>query len=70
MNGIQTLRIGLVITTRILLVLTGAFILLLCMVADPLGIGSSPGFGWKQIMGAAAGSILIVLGFALPTKQI
>ncbi len=47
----------------------GAVILILSLAADPIGIGGSPGFGWKQIFGALAGALLTVVGLALGYRK-
>lgn len=47
----------------------GAVILILSLAADPIGIGGSPGFGWKQILGSLAGALLTVVGLALGYKK-
>lgn len=47
----------------------GAVILILSLAADPIGIGGSPGFGWKQILGALAGAVLTVVGLVLGYKK-
>ena len=56
-------------TTGIVLFGAGAVILVLSLAADPIGIGGSPGFGWKQILGALAGAVLTVVGLALGYKK-
>lgn len=47
----------------------GAAILILSLVTDPIGIGGSPGFGWKQLLGALVGAVLTVVGLALGYKK-
>ena len=47
----------------------GAVILVLALVANPIGIGDSPGFGWKQILGVSLGAVLTVVGLALGYKK-
>ncbi|MGD8228377.1 MAG: hypothetical protein PVH82_02725 [Desulfobacteraceae bacterium] len=56
-------------TTGIVLFGVGAVILVLALAADPIGIGDSPGFGWKQILGAVFGAVLTVLGLVLGYKK-
>jgi hypothetical protein len=46
-------------------VVAGIAILAVCLLADPLGIGNSNTFGWKQIVGSLAGLVLAGLGGAL-----
>ena len=56
-------------TTGVVLFGVGAVILILAIVADPIGIGGSPGFGWKQILGALVGAVLTVVGLAVGYKK-
>jgi hypothetical protein len=56
-------------TIGIVLFGVGAVILILSLAADPIGIGGSPGFGWKQILGALGGALLTVVGLALGYKK-
>ncbi|UCB50100.1 MAG: hypothetical protein JSW56_04260 [Deltaproteobacteria bacterium] len=56
-------------TIGIVLFGVGAVILILSLAADPIGIGGSPGFGWKQILGSLAGALLTVVGLALGYKK-
>jgi hypothetical protein len=52
-------------TVGIVLLVVGIVVLLLSLLADPIGIGGSPAFGRDQIAGAIAGVIVAVGGFAL-----
>lgn len=56
-------------TIGIVLFGVGAVILILSLAADPIGIGGSPGFGWKQILGALVGAVLTVVGLVLGYKK-
>ncbi len=47
----------------------GAVILVLALAVHPIGIGGSPGLGWKQILGALVGAVLTVVGLALGYKK-
>ena len=50
-------------TTAARLVLgLGILLALVSVFADPLGLGSDPGFGWKQTTGLIVGLIIIVFG--------
>ena len=40
----------------------GVLIFLVCLAADPLGLGSSPGLGIKQIAGAVVGVVIAAFG--------
>jgi len=46
----------------------GIIILLVSLFADVIGIGSSPGFGTKQAIGAVIGAIIGIIGFILYRK--
>jgi hypothetical protein len=46
----------------------GVALLLLSVLADSIGIGGSPGFGPRQIIGAVAGAIVALAGFVLVRK--
>jgi hypothetical protein len=58
-----TVRFGLAATAA------GVVLLLLALLADPLGIEGSHagGFGWKQTVAAIVGGVLIVVGLAVAT---
>ena len=47
----------------LVLSIIGLILLLLSVLADPLGIGAaSDVFGWRQIFAAGAGAVLLVVG--------
>lgn len=48
---------------RAVVIIVGAVILALGLLADVIGLGPTPGFGWKQIVLIIAGSL--ILGFAI-----
>jgi hypothetical protein len=56
-------------TTGIVLLVVGVIVLLLSLVADPIGIGGSPGFGYYQIGGTVVGAIVTVVGLVLTLKK-
>jgi len=56
-------------TAGIVLLVVGIIVLLLSLVADPIGIGGSPGFGYYQIGGTIVGAILTVVGLVLTLKK-
>jgi hypothetical protein len=56
-------------TVGIVLLVVGVVILLLSLVADPIGIGGSPGFGRDQIIGTIGGAIVAVVGLVLTLKK-
>jgi hypothetical protein len=46
-----------------LLVLVGGAVLVVSLLADPIGLGSSGGaFGWKQATGTVVGAIVLAVG--------
>lgn len=45
------------------LLLVGVIVVLLSALADVLGIGRAPGFGWKQSLGVVVGLVLIAVGW-------
>ena len=44
------------------LLVVGAILLIGSLAADPIGVGGSPGFGYRQIIGAIVGVIGIIAG--------
>jgi hypothetical protein len=58
--GIPTAR-----ATAIGLVSGGALLMVLAVFADQIGIsGGGEGLGWKQLIGAIAGLVLLLIGLA------
>jgi len=53
----------------IALLVVGVVLLIGSLTADLMGIGGSPGFGYKQIIGAVAGVIGIIAGFVSRSKS-
>jgi hypothetical protein len=53
----------------IVLLVVGIVVLLLSLLADPIGIGGWPGFGYYQIGGAIVGAIVAVVGLVLTRKK-
>jgi hypothetical protein len=41
-----------------LIVVAGILAVVVSLFADPLGIGRSPGFGWRQMLGVVTGLLL------------
>ncbi|MFB0536937.1 MAG: hypothetical protein ACETWR_18385 [Anaerolineae bacterium] len=56
-------------TAGIVLLVVGIVLLVLSLVADPIRIGGSPGFGYYQIGGTIVGAILTVVGLVLTLKK-
>lgn len=49
-------------TIGLVLLIVGIAVLVVSGAADAIGLGNSPGFGYKQIVGAAAGAIAAIAG--------
>jgi hypothetical protein len=47
------------------LMIVGILVVLIAALADPLGLGRSPGFGWRQTLGVIVGALVIVAGLYL-----
>lgn len=47
----------------------GMIVLLISLLADPIGLGGYPGFGWKQAIGLATGIVILILGL-IPKRKI
>jgi hypothetical protein len=43
----------------------GVLLGLISLFADPLGLGRSPGFGWRQTLGVVVGALVILGGLYL-----
>ena len=56
-------------TAGITLLVVGIAVLLLSLVADPIGIGGSPGFGSYQIVSTIVGAIVTVVGLVLTLRK-
>ena len=50
-------------TVGIVLIVLGVLLAIVSLLADALGIGNGAGLGWKQILGAVVG-VLVVAGGA------
>lgn len=48
--------------SSIILIGVGIIILLVSLLADVLGIGGYPGIGFKQIIGAVVGAVIVIIG--------
>jgi hypothetical protein len=51
------------------LIAVGAIVVLIALFADPVGVGKSAGFGWKQGLGVVIGVVVIVAGFYLRRRK-
>jgi len=47
------------------LMIVGILVVLIAALADPLGLGRSPGFGWRQTLGVIVGALVIAAGLYL-----
>jgi hypothetical protein len=43
----------------------GVLLILIALFADPLGLGRSPGFGWRQTLGVVVGALVVSAGVYL-----
>ena len=59
---------GLRVVGIVLLVL-GVLVVLASVLADPIGIGGSPTFGYKQIIGTVGGAIAAIVGLILTLRK-
>ncbi len=53
----------------IALLVVGVILLVVSLAADSLGIGGSPGIGYKQIIGAVAGVVVAAVGYVLMSRK-
>ena len=53
----------------IICLIVGIIVLILSLIADPVGIGGAVGFGWKQIVGAIVGIIFGIVGLILSFRK-
>jgi hypothetical protein len=44
-----------------LVLVVGVLLALISIFADQIGLGATPGFGWKQTLGLVIGLVLVVL---------
>lgn len=51
------------------LIVVGALGAVVALGADALGIGSYPGIHWAQILGAAIGVVVVLIGVAMAKKR-
>jgi hypothetical protein len=47
----------------------GVLLLLIAALADPLGLGRNPGFGWRQGLGVVIGALLALAGVYLRRRK-
>jgi hypothetical protein len=55
-------------TIGIVLIVLGVILAVVALAADVLSIGGSPGIGWKQLLGAAIGVIVAIVGIWLASN--
>jgi hypothetical protein len=56
-------------TWGIILLVAGIAVLVVSLVADLIGLGGSPGFGYKQLSAAVVGMIAAVVGYILAYRK-
>jgi hypothetical protein len=49
-------------TVAAVVLVVGVLMFLIAAAADGIGLGGAPGFGWKQIVGVAAGVLMAAVG--------
>jgi hypothetical protein len=55
-------------TIGIVVLVVGSIVLAVSLLADPIGIGGSPKFGYLQIAGTIVGVIVTVIGLVITLK--
>ena len=53
----------------IVLLVLGAIVLALSLTVDLIGIGGSPVFGYRQVIGTVGGAIAVVAGLVLALRR-
>jgi predicted phage tail protein len=56
-------------TIGIVLIILGVIVAVVAFAADALGIGGSPGIGWKQLLGATIGVSVALVGVWLELSK-
>ena len=56
-------------TVGIVLLVVGIIVLALSLLADSIGIGGSSGFGYKQIVGAVVGVVVVGAGLVVTIRE-
>ena len=56
-------------TIGFLLMVGGAILLVISLVADLIGLGSYPGLNWAQLTGAAIGLVVLIVGVWLTIRN-
>ena len=51
------------------LMVGGAILLVLSLIADLIGLGSYPGLNWAQLTGAAVGLVVLIVGIWLTIRN-
>lgn len=50
-------------------IVVGVLLVILAALADPLGLGRSPGFGWLQGLGVVIGVVVLLAGLYLRRRR-
>jgi len=56
-------------TAGVFLLTVGVVVLLVSFTADSIGLGGSPGLGYRQIVGIAGGAVVAIAGLVLLLNQ-
>jgi uncharacterized membrane protein len=66
--GVALLVLGAITRTQ-MVVVTGLIMGGLTLLADQLSFGSSPGFGWHQMLGTLLGGVLVLAGLSVAFRK-
>jgi len=56
-------------TVGLVLLIVGIVVLIVSVAGDVIGLGGSPGFGYKQIAGTVVGAIVVIVGVILMLRS-
>jgi hypothetical protein len=65
----EVIEMGRIKTVGTALLVVGIIILLVSLLADPIGIGDGTSFGGQQILGTVIGAIVTIVGGVLMRRQ-
>lgn len=52
-----------------IVMVVGVLVVIIAALADRLGLGRSPGFGWRQTLGVVIGVVVLLVGFYLRRRR-
>jgi len=56
-------------TISMISLVLGVVLVIVSVLADMIGVGSAPGFGYKQIVGSIVGIVLVGAGYVLNSRK-